>query len=67
MTRLPELYGEFQLLLNILLMGVTDVAVPQVWLAICGKRRYEYYKSRKFEMLLFMECYYLYGILVDRH
>ena len=65
MTRLPELYGEFQLLLNILSMGVADVAVPRVWLAICGK--YECYKSRKFEMLLFMKCYYLYGILVDRY
>ena len=48
MARLPEVYGEFQLLLNILSMGVADVAVPRVWLAMSGTIRYEYNESRKF-------------------
>ena len=48
MARLPEVYGEFQLLLIILSVGVAGVAVPRVWLAMSGKRRYEYNESRKF-------------------
>ena len=41
-TRLPKVYGELQLLLNILSMRVADVAVVRVGLAMCGRRRDEY-------------------------
>ena len=59
MTRLPEVYGELQLLLNMLSMRVADVAVVRVGLAMCGRSRNEYIESRKFE------CHCLYDILVD--
>ena len=54
MKRLPEVYGELQLLLNILSIRVADVAVVRIGLRKCGRRRDKYIKSRKFEISLFV-------------
>ena len=55
MTRLPEMYGELQLLLKILSMRVADVDIVQVWLTLCGRTRNEYTESKKFKMTVFVE------------
>ena len=60
-TRLQEVYGELQLLLNILSMRVADVAIVQVGLAICGRRRDETLNQGS------LKCHCLHDILVDRH
>ena len=54
LARLPEVYGELQLLLNMMSMSVADVAVVQLGLAMCGRRRDECIELRKFEMSLFV-------------
>ena len=50
MTRLPEVHGTLQLLVNILSMMIAAVAKAQPGLVICGRRRDEYIESKKFEM-----------------
>ena len=52
MTRLPEVCGELQLLLNILSVRVADVAVVRVRLTMCQRRRDEYIEKRRFETLV---------------
>ena len=57
MRRLTEVYGELQLLLNILSVRFANVTVVRVGLAICGRRKEEYIQGN-------FKCYCLY-ILVD--
>ena len=54
MTRLSEVYGDLQLLLNMMSMSVADVAVVQLGLAMYGRRRDECIELRKFEVSLFV-------------
>ena len=54
MTRLPEVYGELEILVNISSMKVADFAVVRVVLVMNGRRRDVYIYSRKFEMSLFI-------------
>ena len=57
MTRLPEVYEELRLLMNILSIRIDDVPVVRFGLAMCGRRRNEYIESRKFEMSLFVRYF----------
>ena len=52
MTRLAEMYGGLKLLLNILSVRIADGAAVRAGQARCGRSRYEYIESRKFEMSL---------------
>ena len=51
---LEEVYGEFQLLLKILSLRIAGVAVVQVGLTMCGRRRDKCIESRNFDMSLFV-------------